>query len=349
MGASFPVQSDMQDNQVVSALVTQALLRAAKKSGLDTKELLREADLDPTRIDDPNELVAASKEDVLWRLAGSRADDPTFGLRVARALSRGAFRGLEFAIRSSANVSEGLQLLARFGRLFHGNRYYSLRTDPEGGATLVYEPIGTESPDSILADFALAAVVQILRDATGVEWSPTAVRLRHRGKGDQATYRRMFKAGVEFDQPENAIDLDAAVLATPMKSPDPTLCAVLERYLRAELESVDPARSLEDAVRGAIARALPEQESDLEAVAVQVGLSSRVLQKRLQQAGTSFQEQLDTVREQVAKRYLMQPSISLAGLALLLGYSDVTAFHRAFKRWTGITPGDFRKRALAER
>lgn len=80
-------------------------------------------------------------------------------------------------------------------------------------------------------------------------------------------------------------------------------------------------------------------------MAGRLGLSSRVLQKRLQTLGTSFQELLDGARETLAKRYLLEPTANLSATAVQLGYSDVTAFHRAFKRWTGLTPGEFRRRA----
>jgi AraC-like DNA-binding protein len=339
----------MNNSQGVSTLVAQALLRAAKKGGLDTNELLREVGVDPQRVNEPTETVPVAKEDALWRSVLARTDDPTFGLRAARALGRGALRGVEYAMRSSATLADALGLLERFSRLLHRSRFYYVRPESGGTVSLVYEAPSGEVPEAVVADFGLASIVLLLRDATGTDWSPRRVRLRHRGEGDPSAYRRVFRTTPEFDEPENSLELDAAVLATPMREPDPALRAVLERYLQTELETVDPARSLEEAVRAAIGRSLPEQESDLEAVAVQIGLSSRVLQKRLQQAGTSFQEVLDGVREAQAKRYLLQPSITLAGAALLLGYSDVTAFHRAFKRWTGVTPGDFRRKGLAER
>lgn len=320
-------------------------MKAAAKSGLEDDELLREIGLTPAQVSDPNDVVPQPTEEALWRTLGRRTGDAALGLRLARGLERGALHGLEYAMRTSANVGEALRVLARFGRLLHRDRRYALRQELAGGASLVYESPHAELAAAMVADFALASVVAICRDGALASWAPSVVRLRHAPLVEADRYKRFFEAPVQFDSAENALVIDTDALEAPMREADPVLRSVLERYLCAELEAVDPAQSLEDSVRSAIVRALPEQNADLEAVATHVGLSSRVLQKRLQQSGTSFQELLDHVRESLAKRYLLQPRVSLAGTALQLGYSDVTAFHRAFKRWTGLTPGEFRRRA----
>ena len=144
---------------------------------------------------------------------------------------------------------------------------------------------------------------------------------------------------------ENVVEFEASVMATPMPGADAVLRGILERYLRADLDRLDPLRAFADRARAAIVRGLSEGNADLSHVAKALELSPRVLQKRLHEAGTSFQDLLDRVREEAARRYLVRPDITVAGTALLLGYSDVTAFHRAFKRWTGLTPGGFRRRA----
>lgn len=331
--------------QGVSTLIVQAVLEAAARRGIRREALLDAVGLDPQAVADPYALVPLAKEDALWREVLARTGDEAFGVKAATFLSRGAFRGLEYLVRSSQTLGEGLSALERFARLLHGLRLYALRHEADGGASLTYASPHTDRAADLTADFALAATLVICRDATGVDWVPRAVRLRRRAPPSDAAYRRVFRSTLAFEQPENALELGPELLAVPMRDADPTLSAVLEHYLESELTLLDPVRSLEDAVRAAIVRALPKQDATLEAVADDVGLSPRVLQKRLQAADTSFQEQLDRAREALAKRYLQQPGISLAGAALMLGYSDATAFHRAFKRWTGLTPGEFRRRA----
>lgn len=336
----------MSSTQGVSTLILQAVLRAAGRRGLDPDELLAKVGLDPNKVRDPYELVPIDREDALWREVYARTGDQAFGLEAAQAIDRGSFLALEYVVRTSQTLGEGLRVLERFARLLHGHRPYELRSEPDGSAVLAYR----DSHDgdvhaALLCDFALAAVVLICRDATGVDWSPRRVRFRHEKPNHVRPYRALFRAPVEFGCDETAIELDPEVLSTPMTEADPALQAVLQHYLEADLETRDPSVTLEHAVRVAIGRSLPKQDAELDAVAEVLGVSPRVLQKRLQRVGTSFQEQLDRVRESLAKRYLVQPGISMAGTALLLGYSDATAFHRAFKRWTGLTPGDYRRRA----
>lgn len=335
----------MADLHGVSTLIVQSVLEAAARRGIRREVLLDAVGLDPQLVADPYELIPLAKEDALWREVLARTGDEAFGVRAATHLRRGAFRGLEYLVRTSQTLGEGISALERFARLLHGYRLYGLRHEADGGASLTYASPHTDRSADLTADFALSSAMVICRDATGIDWTPRAVRLKRRGPASDGPYQRLFRAPVLFEQIENALEISPEVLAMPMKDADPALCAVLEHYLSSELQTLDPVRSLEDSVRAAIVRALPKQDATLEAVAEDVGLSPRVLQKRLQAAGTSFQEQLDRAREALAKRYLTQPGISLAGAALLLGYSDATAFHRAFKRWTGLTPGEFRRRA----
>jgi AraC-like DNA-binding protein len=332
-------------SQVVSTLIVHTVLEAAECAGLRREELLESIGLDASAVAEPSCSLSLAQQHALFREILVRTGDEAFGVRAAVGLRRGAFRGLEYVIRASRTLEEGLRALARFGRLLHGPRLLEVRSESNGGAAVTFAwPHGDRAAD-LIADFALASVLVLCRDATGTELSPRRVRFRRRPPGSDALHRGLFRSPLFFGEVENALELSPDVLSTRMKDADPMLRAVLEEYLTADLEALDPVRSLADTVRTAIVRALPEQDATLEAVARDVGLSPRVLQKRLQAAGTSFQEQLDVARETLAKRYLLQPEISLSGAALRLGYSDVTAFHRAFKRWTGLTPGDFRRRA----
>lgn len=336
----------MSSSQGVSTLIVRAVLRAAGRRGLDPDELLAKVGIDGAKLHDPYELILIDREDALWREVFARTGDDAFGLEAARAVERGSFLGLEYVVRTSQTLGEGLRALERFARLIHGHRPYELRSEPDGSALLAYRDSHEgDAHAALLSDFALAAVVLICRDATGVDWSPRRVFFRRAKPLNARPYRALFRAPLEFGCEETRMELAPEVLSTPMAEADPALHAVLQRYLEADLETMDPSVTLEHAVRVAIGRGLPKQDAELEPIAEKLGISPRVLQKRLQRAGTSFQAQLDRVRESLAKRYLVQPGVSMAGTALLLGYSDATAFHRAFKRWTGLTPGEYRRRA----
>lgn len=319
----------------------RAVLQAARRSGLKADELLREAGLDPERVAHPEHGLSSTELDALWRRLGERAG-PGFGLNAAEGLSRGALGGPEYALRASATLAEGLSVLAELTRRAQAEGGYELRPEPGGGAALVYDLPYAEGAERLAVGFALGAVLVLGRDAAGVRWTPRLVRVQH-AAGREPAYAEFFGVPVRFDQPENALILSPDVLALPMREADPILAELLVRHLRQELRAHRPVQSLAEAVRAAILAALPEQGADLDNVARRVGVSSRVLQKRLQHSGTSFQELLDDVRVALAKRYLLQPTASLTATAIQLGYSDVTAFHRAFKRWTGSTPGDYRR------
>lgn len=332
--SALSLLAEPRETARVSTLIIQAMLRAAARNGFEARPLFEQI---------PATTSPSCREELFFRMLGAHVDERAFGLRAVGALERGDFEGLEYAVRSSSTLREGLRTLARFSRLVSTERPYRFHEEPCGKTMLLLE--SERHPDVIFAEFALGFVLQLGRETTGVNWSPDAVHFRHAAKNERLLYERFFGAPVLLEQEKDALVLDPEVLELPLRGADPALHRVLERYLRTELETVEPARSLELEVRASILRALSDQDVSLDSVAAHLGLSPRVLQKRLQQAGTSFQELLDRVRESLAKRYLLQPTLSLAGTALALGYSDVTAFHRAFKRWTGLTPGDFRRRA----
>ncbi len=308
--------------------------------------MLRESGLDPDEVSRPDENLPPAQLDAFWRTLAARAGSG-FGLQAAELLPRGALRGPEYAFRVSATLDDGLRVLTRFSPLLQSEGGYDLRPDPGGGVSVLYTAPYGNGAERAAVSFALGAVLSIGRAATGVGWRPQLVRVQH-PMGRRPAYGAFFGAPVSFEQSENALLIPPETLALPMRDADPVLADLLLRYLTNELHARRPAQSLADAVRTAILTALPEQEAGLESVARRLGISSRVLQKRLQQAGTSFQELLDHARAAHAKRYLLQPTANLSAAAEQLGYSDVTAFHRAFKRWTGLTPGEFRRRAVRE-
>jgi AraC-like DNA-binding protein len=170
------------------------------------------------------------------------------------------------------------------------------------------------------------------------------VRFTHRAtEAHVARHRAFFDAPVRFGADYTELLLSREVLDTPLTSADPNLLAILVPTAEATLsrESVG-ARPLTDQVRRALRSALSHDEAQLETVAKRLGMTGRSLQRRLKDEGTVFQALRDELRRDLADRYLGQ-GMSFAEISFLLGFSEPSAFFRAFKRWTGLTP--FERRA----
>jgi AraC-like DNA-binding protein len=137
--------------------------------------------------------------------------------------------------------------------------------------------------------------------------------------------------------------MDPAMLVRPVLSADPQLCAVIERHAEALLERLPSSGSVTDRARAALVEGLRSGRTEVAAVADGLRMSARTLQRRLSAEGTSYVELLDGVRRELALRYVADRTLSLSEVAFLVGFADQTTFHRAFVRWTGRTPGGFRR------
>jgi AraC-like DNA-binding protein len=197
------------------------------------------------------------------------------------------------------------------------------------------------------AEFAFATTVSHLRMALGSTWSPREVLFAAPPPASDAVHRRFFGCPVRFDVAASTIVLDAADLALPMQRPDAELGRVLERHADHLLGALGGTRDFLDDVRRAIVVALPDANATVARTARQLGVSVRTLQRRLQEHGESFDGLYDQTRRALARRYLDDPGVSIQETAHLLAFGDLRGFYRAFKRWEGRTPAEYRRQARA--
>lgn len=149
---------------------------------------------------------------------------------------------------------------------------------------------------------------------------------------------------MDFEQVDTVIHLDAQTLLEPLQSADPAMLAMLEEQAESLLARLPDQSPLIDEVRRRVGRLLPEANPEIASVAESMDLSVRTLQRQLTAAGTSFLKEVAAVRQEIAERYLRETRLGLVDIALLLGYSEHSAFTRSFIRWTGITPQAYRQR-----
>ena len=161
----------------------------------------------------------------------------------------------------------------------------------------------------------------------------------HETPPDIHEHVRIFKVLPRFQTRVNALELDSATMERRLLTTDPALSRIIERHAKASLASVAPASSeLKERVRRVLVKGVAAGRCSIKTVAPELGLSERTLQRRLEEEGASFGDILDSVRRDLGLRYLEDGKLSLAEIAYLLGYSEPSPFHRAFKRWTGSTP-----------
>ncbi len=198
------------------------------------------------------------------------------------------------------------------------------------------------------AELTLGMFLNLIRHVTGAHWAPREVHFEHPRPEQWHEHCKVFDAPVWFDQPFNSLLIPKRDLLRPMPDSDPLLLGVMQDAIR-RLNSATPRQSLVERARTQVHLMLLQGEPVLEEVAEKLGLSSWSLQRRLREQGLSFTSLVDQVRCEMARHYLQQRQLPISEMALLLGYSEVSAFSRAFRRWFGVSPRQWRQELVGTR
>lgn len=321
------------------------MLRSLLESnGLDAVSLGREAGLDFTSIPGSSDRLPIDKVDALLRLAIDRIADPAFGLKAARCWHPANLGVLGHAWLSSSSLRAGFNRLGRYWSVV-GERGRIVLRDVRDGLEVSF--VGNRGDPSsvpiaaVLVDIGLSIMVDMCRLNAGAALRPVRVAMRRKKPLDTGPYERFFGRKVDFGADQDAIVLTAADADRVLPSANRQLITVFDKLLAAELAHIGKA-DLAMRCRSAILEKLPSGELAAKEIARELNLSSRSLQRKLAQAGTSFEELLDETRRELALHYIIDRRHSMIDIAFLLGFSEPSSFARAFRRWTGTSPTQYR-------
>lgn len=341
------MSTDSPLDGTISALVVRALVHGARLSGVELPALLEHAGfaagtLDPEKLGDPDARLPARVAVRLWEILPNLTARPHFGLWLAEKTSDQPLTVASWFILSSPSVAEGLTRAVTFQRLLHERASGEL-VHSERATTYVHR-VGDASfrAPSAAIEFGFAQLVLLVRRATGRAVLPARVAFQHAPPAALDEHRRFFGTTIAFNAEEDAISFDRATCDSSVLGADPALGELVHAHARKLLEELPVATSWTARVARAFGADLSRGTPGLEQVAAALAVPTRSLQRRLQEEGTTFEDVADGVRRKLAERYLRERRIGIQETAFLLGYSDVSAFHRAFSRWTGMSPARFR-------
>lgn len=321
-----------------------AIVGFAAHLGVPPDALLRAAGLDA-----PEAAVPHARMLRLWEEATRLSGDPDFGLHVAEWLidqAEDRFDVLAFAMRSCATLGDQYRRMGRYVRLLHKETHLSLEIEGDT-ARLVHGVVGHHASARQPSEGMIALLLLRGRRTLGEEFRPRAVRFIHPEPTRTTEHARLFQAPLCFGCARDELVLDRALLDRPQLRAEPRLLALLEPQLEALLSETSDDDSITATCRRSVADRLLEGEPTLVSVAKRLCLSPRTLQRRLRDEGTTFADVLADVRHELALDHLRDPRVSIQETAFLLGYSDASTFHRAFKRRAGVTPAEYRRAASA--
>jgi AraC-like DNA-binding protein len=326
----------------VSSVFVRRVLAGAIARGADPVALTSAVGLDPLELRNVDARVPHEVMLALWTEAARLTGDPCFGVHLAEMVGSSPNNVLGYAAHSSPTYGAALRRVARYIRLLHDSFEVLLSDDGELAEVELRQlhPAGAHRQG---LEFGLAISAFFARRNLEQPLVLRAVSLAHQERTVQPELERVFSAPVTLGAGKNAIRFDRAYLDAPFSVPDPQLCSQLDRRLDELIARQLGSSNLHEKARGAISESLREGSPTIEQVAARLRMSPRTLQRRLRDSKSSFQELVLEVRRDLALRYLKEADLSVAEVAFHVGFSDVAAFHHAFKRWTGQTPVQARR------
>jgi AraC-like DNA-binding protein len=316
----------------------QAALQAA---GVDPAVLLRKSGLPLTLWSSGRGMVTVEQGFALWRAIGELSDDPGIGLKLPGLIPKEQHHPVTIAAQHARTFRDGLQRFARYKLLICGEEM-RLTERKEECIVEFTRILSREFAPPQLVDAVFASTLEIGRRGTGQPLHPLRVELR-RNPAHREIHEAHYGCRVKFKAPRNAIVFRTADLDRPFTSYNAELLAMLGGQLERELAERKVWQTTVAArVKWILLRLLGGQSADLGEVAKDLGMSNRTLQRRITSEGTSFRRLVRDARYELAKHYLLDPSLDLAETAYLLGYEDPNSFFRAFREWEGTTPSEWR-------
>lgn len=317
-------------------------MAAAAGDAIDHRGLLASVGLDPDADIDPGVmLVDTVYYDLLEKIA-EQTDVTAVPLSAARLLSPDDYGALGLAWKAAPTLMGSFARIERYARLWTSVVEYELRP-ANNGTLLILHRSGPRRLGMRLSNEAtLASAVSISRQVCPVPFAPLEVHFQHDAPKTRAHHEAYFGCPVTFGSDLDALLISQQALAQPNILGDEGITRFLLSHLDQELEGIGDEETLEGQAKDAVARSLSEGMPKMADVARGLGMSARSFHRRLAEHGLSFQTLAETTRREISMGMLREDRHSLSEIAFLAGFSEQSAFTRAFKRWTGRTPAQFR-------
>ena len=321
--------------------IARAAYARALSAGLAVGALLKSAGLTRAQISKPDVRISVRSQVKFLNEMAAHLNDEFLGIHLAQSIDLRELGLIYYVLASSEDLQNALMRLARYSAIH--NEGVNIRFSGRQDISISFEYVGVvRTSDRHQIEFFVAILVRLCRQLTGRNLSPLHVRLTHRRSEMPSELKTLFGCPVEFGSPMDQVIFppDAKELALP--NADPYLNKLLVKYCEEALACGRTQGSFRASVENTIVPLLPHGKIRAGDIARRLGVSQRTFARRLAAEGLTFTSLLESLRFDLANRYLAEESLPISELAWLLGYQEVGAFSHAFKRWTGKTPREAR-------
>ena len=313
--------------------------------GIDPAGLFAKVNIDTRKFLKPGARTSFRKMDELWTAAQEASGDPWFGFTAGRRATPNDFFVLGHTWLASETLRDALERLCRYSHVLTTRRSETtLRKHGDGYALSEAWPEGSAIPTKVARDAGYTALFGLVDFVTRGTVHPARVSLTVDPKDASPRYEELFHCPVSYGNETDDWIFTAEDIERPLPGSIPDVASATDRIAEKYIASLDVSTVAADVSRMLI-QTLPSGHMDQETIAQRLYRSRSTLQRQLSAEGTSYRQILDETRRELAERYLEEGRHSQAQVAYMLGFSDQSNFARAFKRWTGVSPGEYQKAA----
>ncbi|ASP40029.1 AraC family transcriptional regulator [Bacterioplanes sanyensis] len=334
------------DLGTASANAIRQYLRAAQDYHIDPADALAATGLPSGILDNSVARITGREFQRLIRYLVERTQDPLFGLNSARYVQPGSYSLVGYMAMNARSAREALHLTPEYEAIVGD---MGITRIEKYGPHIAMRWI-CQYDDSVvrphMIDNVLGSWLTFARWLADLpDGKPERVQFESAAPSAAQVvhYQQVFQAPLEFGAPRNALIIQESVLDTPLRQPDPELLRTLEQQAAAVMADIRQRHPIVMQTRSLLRSLMSDGLPRREKVAAQLGINERTLQRRLQEAGTGYQQLLDDLRREAATDWLRNTRMPISDMACQLGFSDARSFHRRFKAWTGMTPGEYRQ------
>ena len=329
----------------VTTDITRIIINYLEKLNIDLSDLADKTESSYSLFTEPDHKIPINSELLLWQYAMQKTEDSHIGISMAGHFNFKSIGVVGYLARQQPTLLRMMETYCHYHRIIHEEAILKPICQEEADIMEHHFSKPGEGPGQSASEFTLATIWQTFKQVSAQPISLKKVCFQHPKPSSVQKYKEFFGDTVqfEFSQPTNQLHFPPKTLNTPTLEGDSQLGDILKSYADQALASLPAANDLEHSLYGVISELMAENNLNIDSVAYRMGMSRRTLQRRLKDKKLTFSTLVEEVQKRHALRYLEDPSINITEVAFLCGFSELSPFSRAFKRWTGMSPKEFRK------
>jgi len=334
----------------ITSVAGLALIRAVARLGKPVEALFQLIAVDPRAPPNVDQHLSAEKYYELWEHAMQLVQDPSFGVRVGASFDLEELEAFGFLAMACETLRDAYERTAKVRALYNVGSRWELIVEADR-MRMVWMPwpikVRSELARRSVNEYQVAEMLTCVRQMTARRLMPLRIAFRHTAPRDTAPHRELLGRLPEFEADFDGFEAELGWLDEPVRGKNPKLRAYFEKQCESSRQAFSSDPAFTALVRQRLAANMEGGALGMADVARALGTSPRSLHRRLQDEGTNFNELVDQVRQKFAEQYLARPKLAISEVAYLVGFNGPSAFHKAFRRWTGVTPSEYRSSLAA--